>query len=131
MSDQQIPPKDPIKDTINKITDIYNKGVIYVKAHPIGNIFIGIIIGCILSVIGFGYIYVDSQRQSTEIIRQLRQSKQSADTELGQITNSIGRLVDRVESIKTTSNSIKDNAQRSSIIIDGLRKIVNLLPDGK
>jgi hypothetical protein len=95
-----------------------------VKDHPFRNIFIGIGIGFILAGFIFGYLWFDSQAKSNEIIAGLRQSERSAITELGGLADTIGQL-------KSTGNAIKDNAERSRVIINSLGKVIALFPDVK
>lgn len=87
--------------------------------------FLYLISGLVLgSVLGGCILYAYAERESSATIERLRQSEQSAVTELGGLADSIGRL-------QTTGSAIKDNAQRSRILIDGLRKVIGLFPDVK
>jgi len=126
MSDQK--PLDQAATQVKTAVDNAVKttqGVIKdVKDHPFRNLIIGFGIGFILAGIGFGYLWLDSQAKSSATIERLRQSERSAVTELGGLADTIGQL-------KSTGSAIKDNAQRSRVLIDGLGKVLALFPDTK
>ena len=115
---------DQVKDKVNKIIDIYNKGVANVKAHPFRNIFIGIVIGIILSGSTFVKFWLDSERASSAIIGQLRSEQQRSSDLNGAISSGIADAIGKL-------GKAQGLAEKNSILFGELRKIVESLPDGK
>jgi hypothetical protein len=94
------------------------------KNHPLRTFVVGLVLGLVCAGVGVGYLYLDAEGTSAEIARRLAAEQQRS---AGLVDTIDKGLTDTIRREQATQGLLEKN----NVLLDGLRKIINALPNSQ